>query len=130
MPARQTAQSVKARHPAVPRHRHQSIVTHCHQDPASLRERATRLEWSRRQRRLDLFRQCTRVYRSVFFQFDFLTRSVKTSRRMTPNAKKDSPRKTPSKQQKPTLLEKSIQEVKESTPYSNSTVIERVSEGK
>jgi len=53
-----------------------------------------------------------------------------TSRRMTPNAKKDSPRKTPSKQQKPTLLEKSIQEVKESTPYSNNTVIERVSEGK
>jgi len=53
-----------------------------------------------------------------------------TSRRMTPSAKKDSPRKTPSKQQKPTLLEKSIQEVKESTPYSNNTVIERVSEGK
>ena len=49
---------------------------------------------------------------------------------MTPNAKKDSPRKTPSKQQKPSLLDKSIQEVKESTPYSNNTVIERVSEGK
>lgn len=58
------------------------------------------------------------------------TSRLPTSRRMTPNAKKDSPRKTPSKQQKPSLLDKSIQEVKESTPYSNNTVIERVSEGK
>jgi len=52
-----------------------------------------------------------------------------TTRRMTPNSK-NSPRKTPSKAQKPSLLDKSIQEVKESTPYSNDTVIERVSEGK
>ena len=48
---------------------------------------------------------------------------------MTPNSK-NSPRKTPSKAQKPSLLDISIQEVKESTPYSNDTVIERVSEGK
>jgi len=52
-----------------------------------------------------------------------------TARRMTPNSK-NSPRKTPSKTQKPSLLDKSIQEVKDSTPYSNDTVIERVSEGK
>lgn len=42
-------------------------------------------------------------------------------------AGKNSPRKNSAK---PSLLDKSIQEVKDSTPYSNDTVIERVSEGK
>lgn len=43
-------------------------------------------------------------------------------------------RTTPSRRagtpSKPSLLDRSIQEVKDSTPYSNETVIERVSEGK
>lgn len=45
----------------------------------------------------------------------------------TPTSGKTPTRKTP---QKPSLLDKSIQEVKESTPYSQDTVIERISEGK
>merc|ERR1719210_105922 len=42
----------------------------------------------------------------------------------TPTSGKTPTRKTP---QKPSLLDKSIQEVKESTPYSQDTVIERIS---